>query len=302
MTGTRQAASPLKVNSAGEAVRLHAEAGRRFRVGETESFTLDQGQGPAIVLLHGIPASSYLYRKVVPRLAESGFRALAFDLPGLGLASRPSGFDYSLKGLTTFTAQAIEALKIDRCHLVVHDIGGPIGCLWAAENPERVRSLTILNTVLNLGTYRDPWTLEVLKRPRLGPFLLRLLTRRLFTYFFYRDGIYQQDLVSKTEVETHYLLLRRLDNGRAFLRINQGWLAPEEESRLRLGLADRHYPAQVIWGRHDPVLRAEHRALVEEIVAPERVQLLDAKHFVQEDHPHELAVAITSFASGVPVS
>lgn len=56
---------------------------------------IDEGDGPPVVCLHGVPASSFLYRKVVPELAARGLRGLAFDLPGLGLAERPQDFDYS---------------------------------------------------------------------------------------------------------------------------------------------------------------------------------------------------------------
>ena len=63
---------------------------------------------------------------------------MAFDLPGLGLAEKPDGFDYSWSGLGRWTGEAINGLGIDRCHLVLHDIGGPIGLEWALRNRERV--------------------------------------------------------------------------------------------------------------------------------------------------------------------
>ena len=77
-----------------DAIEVHRAAGRRFAAGGTTSFVREQGQGAPVVLLHGVPTSSYLYRKVIPALADQGLRALAFDFPGLGLADRPEGFDY----------------------------------------------------------------------------------------------------------------------------------------------------------------------------------------------------------------
>src|SRR5438128_2012421 len=79
-----------------EAIEVHRAAGRRFPAGGTTSFVREQGpEGAApVVLLHGVPSSSYLYRKVIPVLAEDGLRAIAFDFPGLGLADRPAQFDY----------------------------------------------------------------------------------------------------------------------------------------------------------------------------------------------------------------
>src|SRR3954462_13317186 len=135
-----------------EAIAIHQAAGRRFEAGEVKSFVRDQppsgGTGSAVVLVHGVPSSSFLYRKMIPALAQQGLRAIAFDFPGLGLADRPEDFDYSWSGLARWMGQAIDALGIGRCHLVVHDIGGPIACEWGGRKPDRVVSLTGLNTML----------------------------------------------------------------------------------------------------------------------------------------------------------
>src|SRR6188472_4202080 len=106
------------------------------------------------------PSSSFLYRKMIPALAQQGLRAVAFDFPGLGLADRPEDFDYSWSGLSRWMGEAIDALGIDRCHLVVHDIGGPIACEWAVRNPERVLSLTALNTMLGVAGFKRPWSMQ----------------------------------------------------------------------------------------------------------------------------------------------
>src|SRR5918911_4138755 len=143
-----------------EAIAVHQAAGRRFQAGGVASFVREEGQGAAVVMLHGVPTSSFLYRKVVPALAEQGLRAITFDFPGLGLADRPAAFDYSWSGLARWTGEALDALGVDRCHLVVHDIGGPIGCEWAVRNPGRVHSLTALNTLLGVAAFRRPWTMR----------------------------------------------------------------------------------------------------------------------------------------------
>jgi pimeloyl-ACP methyl ester carboxylesterase len=83
--------------------------------------------------MHGVPTSSFLYRKVLAGLKRGGLRGVAFDLPGLGLASRPVDFDYSWSGLGAFSASAVDALGLDSFHLVVHDVGGPVGFELATE-------------------------------------------------------------------------------------------------------------------------------------------------------------------------
>ena len=136
--------------SADDVIAAHRSSGRAFEAAGVGSFALDQGDGPAVVCLHGVPASSFLYRKVVRGLAGLGLRGVAFDFPGLGLAGRPRDFDYTWSGLARWTAAAIDALGIDRCHLVVHDIGGPIGLEWAIRHPDRVLSVTALDTVVDV--------------------------------------------------------------------------------------------------------------------------------------------------------
>ncbi len=80
----------------------HRRAGRRFAAAGIESFVLEQGDGEPVVCVRGVPSSCFLYRKVIAGLAARGLRGVAFDLPGLGLADRPAGFDYTWSGLGRF--------------------------------------------------------------------------------------------------------------------------------------------------------------------------------------------------------
>jgi alpha-beta hydrolase superfamily lysophospholipase len=73
----------------------HRQAGRCFDAAGVRSFVREQGTGPTVLCLHGMIGSSFLYRKVLAELAARGLRGVAFDLPGFGLAERPSGYDYS---------------------------------------------------------------------------------------------------------------------------------------------------------------------------------------------------------------
>src|SRR3954467_2628196 len=130
---------PSMRSAVAEIIEQHRAAGREFEAGGVRSFVREQGAGDPVGLMHGIPASSFLYRKVLPLLADQGLRGVAFDLPGLGLAERPDDFDYTWTGLGRWTGEAIDALGIDRCHLVLHDVGGTIGLEWAVRNSERVK-------------------------------------------------------------------------------------------------------------------------------------------------------------------
>jgi len=282
-----------------EAIAEHENAGRTFEAGGIESFVLEEGDGDPVVCLHGVPVSSYLYRKVVPELASRGLRGVAFDFPGLGLADRPTDFDYSWSGLAQWTGEAIDALGIERCHLVVHDIGGPVGFEWAIRNPERVSSLTALNTLVNAATFHRPWSMHPFSVRGLGELWLRATPKLLFSELFYLQGIADRAAVPRSEVLAHVELLRRGDNGEAFLKIMRGFELSEAKERFFFdGLAERGYPAQVVWGEKDPALGADRRAEVKRALRVEDEALLPGKHFLQEDQAPAVAAAVAALAAG----
>lgn len=261
------------------------------------SFALERGEGAPVVLLHGVPVSSFLYRRVVPELADRGLRGVAFDFPGLGLADRPEGFDYTWSGLARWTGEAIDALGIERCHLVVHDIGGPVGFEWAIRNPERVMSLTALNTLVDAASFHRPWPMHPFSIRGVGEVWLRSMMRVPFRQIYYLVGIGDRSAVPSAEVDAHHALLKRVDKGRAFLRIMRGFELSEAKERFFFeGLAGRPYPAQVIWGERDTMLGENRRQAVMRALAVERPILLPAKHFLQEDQAPAVSEAIASIA------
>jgi pimeloyl-ACP methyl ester carboxylesterase len=280
-----------------EAIEVHRSRGHRFRAQGVESFVRDQGDGVPVVLFHGVPTSSFLYRKLVPALAERGLRGVAFDMPGLGLAERPTEFDYSWSGLAKWSGEAIDALGITRCHLVVHDIGGPIGCEWAVRNPERVLSLTVLNTMLNLGSFRRPWTMRPFAVRGLGELWLASLNRFVMSELFYSQGIADRSAVPRAEVYAHYVLLRGADRGRAFLRIMRGFELTEQKERfLHDGFLERPYPVRIVWGEKDPALGPELLRAARRTLGVNEEVLLPAKHFVPEDHAPQIASEVADLA------
>ncbi|MGH2962286.1 MAG: alpha/beta fold hydrolase [Solirubrobacterales bacterium] len=280
-----------------EVIEAHRRAGRPFDVDGIGSFTLDQGSGPAVVLLHGVPSSSFLYRKVVPLVAAEDLRAVAFDFPGLGLSDRPEEYDYTWSGLARFTGEAIDALEIERCHLVVHDIGGPIGFEWAIRNPERVASLTALNTLVDVATFHRPWSMHPFSIRGLGEVWLRSLNPWMMRQLFYLQTIADRSATPPAEIYAYYHLLKRDDGGRAFLRIMRGFeLSAEKERFYRDGLGALECPRQVVWGDRDPALKHERRIAVQEFLDVSDPILLPAKHFLQEDQAPAVAGAVAALA------
>jgi pimeloyl-ACP methyl ester carboxylesterase len=134
MSRLQHAGSSPRTAAAGRPARqadvleAHRRAGRFFQAAGVRSFVREQGAGPAVLCMHGMIGSSFLYRKVLAELAARGLRGVAFDLPGFGLAGRPAGYDYSWTGLGKFCLAAVDELGLGDFHLVVQAI-------WAADDP-----------------------------------------------------------------------------------------------------------------------------------------------------------------------
>src|SRR6266540_4551613 len=98
------------------------------------------GAGPAVLLLHGWPTSSYLWREVMVPIARSN-RAVAVDLPGFGASDKPLDRRYDFALFERTIEVLLAELGIDRTAIAVHDLGGPVGVRWAIRNPQRVTRL-----------------------------------------------------------------------------------------------------------------------------------------------------------------
>jgi pimeloyl-ACP methyl ester carboxylesterase len=282
-------------HSGPEVVERWRDGGRPFTAAGVRSFVAEAGEGEPVVCLHGVPASAFLYRKVLAELADRGLRGIAFDLPGLGLAERPAGLDYTWTGLGAFAAAAVDALELDRFHLVVHDVGGPVGFELAARMPERIASLTVLDTIVDVAAFRRPWSMEPFARRGLGEAYLRTLSKPAFRALMGLQGIADRSAVPKAELDAYVDLLRREDGGRAFLEIMRGFeRTPEKQACYRAVLADGRYPVDVLWGSRDPALPA-HRfgELARRAAGLPVLATVPARHFLQEDQ----APAVAAFAA-----
>lgn len=276
------------------------QSGRAFDAAGVRSFVAERGEGHAVVCMHGVPASAFLYRKVLGELATRGLRGLAFDLPGLGLAERPSAFDYTWSGLGRFGVAAVDALGLERFHLVVHDIGGPVGFELAAAVPERIASLTVLNTLIEVDSFKRPWSMEPFARRGIGEVYLRTLSKPAFRTLMRLQGIADMSAVARSELDAYVDLLKREDGGRAFLRIMRGFERTAEKQRLYTSVvASDRYPVQVLWGGDDPALKASvHGEIARRIAGLDHLETVPAKHFLQEDQAPAVAACVARVAAG----
>jgi pimeloyl-ACP methyl ester carboxylesterase len=283
----------------------HRSAGTHFNAAGVESFVRAEGNGEPVVLMHGLPASSFLYRKVIPELAARGFRALSFDWPGLGLAERPSDFDYTIPNMGAWASAAVDALGLDQFHLVVHDAGGPVGFELVLRARERIRSLTILNTMVALQ--QKPYPGEMIARfTTKGFHSLPLGIGRLISspsawrQMLYRVGVWDRTALSMPEILAWRDLAMGENNGATYLQIMSHLRVGHEGSQWAEVVDSRQtlYPIRIGWGGHDPMLSLRRYGW--EVLAATHLPsltVLPGRHFLQEDCASEVTALIAENAS-----
>ncbi len=276
----------------------HKASGKFINVDGIKTFYLDKGQGDPVFCIHGVPTSSFLYRKVLKALDDKGLRGIAIDLPGLGLSDRPEDFDYTFSNFARFCARAAEQLGLKRYHLVVHDIGGPIGFALAAQNQEKILSLTILNTWIDVVNFQKPLPFRPYEMPVLGEVQLAATTHITWQLMFKGLGASNTDRIPTEEINAYVDLLKRDDGGNAFLKIMRNF---EDSTAFRelcyKAVQNVSYPVQAVWGAEDPALDYErYGEEIKRVANLSVVHKLPAKHFLQEDQWEAVAAHIASIA------
>jgi pimeloyl-ACP methyl ester carboxylesterase len=284
--------------TATDVLDAHRNAGETFTAGGVRSFLRTEGDGEPVVCIHGMLGSSFLYRKVLHELAARGLRGIAWDLPGFGLADRPPAHDYSWTGLGHFCMDAVNALNLERFHLVVHDIGGPVGFELAAACPERVASLTILNTVVDVIGWTPPWTMRPFRWPVVGELWVAGMVPPAFRFLMKLQGIGDFSQVSRAEINAYLVLMKGDDRGRAFLKVSRRAQTTAGKQELyRRVVASGSYPVQVIWGDQDPAMPVgKYGEKARAAAGLSTIDRIPGKHFPQEDQASAIAARIAAIA------
>jgi len=265
---------------------------------------LDEGpnDGVPIVLVHGMPTSSWLYRRIADNLANQGFRVIAPDLLGFGASDKPEGHDiYSTRNQSMRIIELLDHLTISKAIFVGHDLGGPWVFEIADHEPQRISGMVILNTSAYAELMRPPLQARMVGGP-LGPMMMKMMGSKMGKIMIHKFFVDFTGTGKKLEKEVTYGHWLPLHEGgtrafRAFAKDLKS--AMGEFSRYAEALKRLHVPAMLIWGSEDPVLRQERMIprFVEDLkIDPAEVHVLSgASHFLQEDRPYEIAEFIGSF-------
>lgn len=253
---------------------------------------LEAGVGDeAAVFVHGNPGSGEDWRALVEG-AGTFMRAVAPTLPGFGRADKPADFDYTVDGYARHLGGLIDALGIDRVHLVVHDFGGPWGLTWAARHPARVASVTLINIGVLRG-YRWHFMARIWRTPLLGEVSQWLTTRAGFRALL--------RLGNPRGLPTEFIdrMYEDFDAGtkRAILKLYRATSDIDGFSNaLHAALRPLDLPALVVWGLADLYLPARFaRQQLDTFPRARVVELPDSGHFPYADNPDAVAAAVLPF-------
>jgi len=277
---------------------------RKADVGRLKVFYREAGpkSAPSILLLHGFPSASHMFRNLIPLLADR-FHLVAPDFPGFGQSDMPSRamFTYSFDNIARVIEQFTETMRLDRFALYVFDYGAPIGFRLALRHPERIAAIISQNgnayeEGLSAGWspmrayWKDP---SPANRSALRAFLAPETTIWQYTH-----GVDDISLVSPDgySLDNHYLARPGMDEIQLDLfgdYRNNVALYPEIQAYLRTHTP----PLLAAWGKNDPFFLPAGAEAFKRDSPGAVVRFFDTGHFALETHANEIAAAIRGFLS-----
>ncbi|MFI5485674.1 alpha/beta fold hydrolase [Micromonospora echinaurantiaca] len=256
---------------------------------------------PTLVLLHGFPTSSHMFRNLITALADE-YHLIAPDHIGFGRSSTPpvDRFEYSFERLTEITLALLDTLGIERFALYLHDYGAPIGLRIASRNPDRVTGLVVQSGNAYTDGFTPFW--EVLfahakDRAAHEPAVRELLTAQA-TEWQYTHGV-PADRLDRIAPETWTLDQAGLDRpGNKEIQLQLFWdyqfnldAYPDFQRYFR----QHRPPTLVAWGRNDEIFGAAGAEAYARDLPDAEIHLLDTGHFALETHGDEIADLIRGF-------
>ena len=260
---------------------------------------------PVIVLLHGFPTSSFMFRNLIPALADR-YHVIAPDYLGFGYSDAPSveEFDYTFDALTELTAGLLAQLGLTRYAIYVQDYGAPIGWRLALANPDTVTAIVTQNgNGYDAGFIDSFWTTvwdyQRAQTPETEAAIRTALTLEA-TQWQYLTGVPDESLVSPDTWHHDFALLSRPGNDALQLALFRDYATnPPLYPALHEYLRRNHPPALAVWGKGDPIFGPDGARAFAQDVPDAEIHLLDGGHFLLESAGDRVAELIRDFLSRV---
>lgn len=278
----------------------------RVSAGGVDTFYRESGRpdAPVLLLPHGYPCSSFEFRNLMPELADN-WRLIAPDYPGFGYSESPSGFPYTFDGLAKWLDTFVEAIKLDRFVIYLHDFGSPIGARLSIMKPERIVGQIIQNGDIPYEDALGPKYADIEKFWCLPDDQMRAELRKAVTEENFREEFLNDvrpdlvPLISPDLWKLHAGLTTETRRDMAAqllsdLKENRRWF-PAHRSYLR----KYRPPTIIIWGPQDHYMPEKSaRAYLRDLPDAE-LHLLDGGHWLLETNLDEVVPIIRRFLNGL---
>ncbi|KZS39695.1 alpha/beta hydrolase [Aquimarina aggregata] len=257
---------------------------------------VDQGKGPVIVLLHGVPTSGWLYRKMIKPLVDSGYRVIIPDMLGYGSSDSPDGFElYNAENHAKRLLELMASLGIEKWSHVMHDAGG----LWTWElmrqAPDKIEKLIVLNTIIYEEGFYPPVRMKPggMAKTAMWAYRNGVSTNTLLKSLF-KQGL-KENTLNSIDVEGYKTPLLEGKTKAMYYFFSQTCNELPDYSDVFENVT---VPVSVIWGIHDTMLQwppQQTRAANALNVKNEDIHIIDEKHFIQETKAEEISYKIMDF-------
>jgi pimeloyl-ACP methyl ester carboxylesterase len=275
---------------------------KTVRVGELDVFYREAGSenAPVLLLLHGFPTSSNMFRNLIPRLASS-FRVIAPDYPGFGFTTMPdhNKFKYTFENLTNVVEQFTQKLGLKEFSMYVMDYGAPIGYRLALRRPDQIQGIIVQNGNAydeGLLKFWDPIKKYWAEPTEANRNAIQFLTEPKATRWQYENGVSDTTLLDPTTWTLDQLGMDRPGNADIQLDLFLSYgsnvpLYPQFQAFFR----KYQPPMLIVWGKNDFIFPPEGAAPYKRDLPQVETHLLDTGHFALETHGEEIASRIEQF-------
>jgi pimeloyl-ACP methyl ester carboxylesterase len=256
---------------------------------------------PAIVLLHGFPTSSFMFRELIPALADR-YHVIAPDYLGFGLSDAPPAedFDYTFDALTALTSGLLDQLGVSRYAIYVQDYGAPIGWRLVLDDPDAVTAIITQNgnayeAGFVPGFWATVWDYHREQTPETEKGVRQALSLDAIRWQ-YLTGVPDETLVSPDTWHHDFALVSRPGNDRVQLALFLDYATnPPLYPRLHEVLRERRPPLLAVWGEGDEIFGPDGARAFAADVPEAEIHLLEGGHFLLESALDEVARLIRDF-------
>lgn len=271
------------------ALTLYADEQSRFtEVNGLKVHYKEEGKGPALLLLHGMATSLHIWDSWLPYLKDH-YRVIRLDIPPFGLSDNPEG-SYGIQDYNTFISEFLDALSIEKCHIVGSSLGGWLAWEFTVQYPERVKKMALLCSAGYQEGNQHSRATNLQNKFMYNRFIKSGLPKWAVKLIF-KKSYYNDDKLTKAKLKRYYRLINIKENIKAIDDLIQSKL-PRHEQRISAIEA----PTLIMWGKQDRNIDVQYAWQFQKDIPNSKLVIFEkAGHKVAEEKPQETTKELKQF-------